>query len=168
MESGGCDINQKSWAHLKSFMIVPFKWVRSRFFGIWKVRIYFYCIIFSDKTCFSAPFLTMHTPNNLNSITYCENIIQSPITTYPIIALHEHEAIVHLLEMYSTNQISFCHIRPRHITCHFLVDNLHFITYSNRIIRHHWEKFTWNYMLQIVNFPRILPRFDSFCEWNSL
>ena len=50
------DINQKSWAHLKSFMIVPFKWVRSRFFGIWKVRIYFYCIIFSDKTCFFRSF----------------------------------------------------------------------------------------------------------------
>ena len=94
------------------------------------------------KRVFSAPFLTMHTPNNLNSITYCESIIQSPITTYPIIALHEHEAIVHLLEMYSTNQIPFCHIRLRPITCHFLVDNLHFITYSNRIIRHHWKKFT--------------------------
>ena len=64
----------------------------------------------------------------------------------------------------STNQILFCHIGLRSITCHFLVNNLHFITYSNRIIQNHWRKFTWNFMLPIVNFPRILPRFDFFCE----
>ena len=37
----------------------------------------------------------------------------------------------------STNQIPFCHIGLRSITCHFLVNNLHFITYSNRIIQNH-------------------------------
>ena len=30
------------------------------------------------------------------------------------------------------------------------------------------KKFTWNFMLLIVNFPRILPRFDFFYEQNSL
>ena len=39
---------------------------------------------------------------------YYENNVQSAIRKYPIIALHEHE--------------------------HFLVNNLHFITYSNSIV----------------------------------
>ena len=38
----------------------------------------------------------------------------------------------------------FCQIRLRSITCHFLVNNLHLITYSNRIIQPHWKKFTLN------------------------
>ena len=37
----------------------------------------------------------------------------------------------------------------------------------NRIIQHHWKKFTWNFLLLIMNFPRILPRFDFFYEQNS-
>ena len=39
----------------------------------------------------------------------------------------------------STNQIPFCHIRFCSITCHFLVNNLHFIMYSTCIIQHHWK-----------------------------
>ena len=30
------------------------------------------------------------------------------------------------------------------------------------------KKFTWNFMLLIANFPRILPRFDFFYEQNSV
>ena len=134
--------------------------MRSRFIEIKKVRIYFYYIIFKVKTCFFAPFLTTHTPNNVHFITYYENNVQSPIRTYSIIALHEHEQeIFHVLELYSTNQIPFCHIKLRSLTCHFLVDNLHFISYSIRFIHHSCRKFTSNFMLLIVNFPRILPHF---------
>ena len=88
------NIKQKFWAHLISVMIVAFakpRRVRSRFIEIKKVRIYFYYIIFKVKTCFFAPFLTTHTPNNVHFITYYENNVQSPIRTYSIIALHEHE-----------------------------------------------------------------------------
>ena len=66
------------------------------FFIIWKL-----------KRVFSAPLLTTHTPNNWYSITYHETNVQSPIRTYPIIALNEHQAILHLLELYSINQIHF-------------------------------------------------------------
>ena len=61
--------------------------LRSRFSGIWKVRII--CIIFKLKGVFSAPLLTTYTPNNLHSITCHEHNVQSPIRTYPIITLHE-------------------------------------------------------------------------------
>ena len=99
--------------------------VRSRSIGIWKVRIYFYCIIFKLKCVFLAPFLTTHTPNNVHFINYYENNVQSPIRTYPIIALHEHWAIFHVLELYLATQIPFFHIRLRSITYHFLENNLH-------------------------------------------
>ena len=79
---------------------------------------------------FSAPLLTIFTLNNSHFITYHEDNVQSPIRTYPIIALHEHWAIFHVLELSSTNQIPFCQTRLRFISCHFLVNNLHFITYS--------------------------------------
>ena len=36
-------------------------------------------IIFNLKCVFPAPFLTTHTPNNLHSIAYYENNVQSPI-----------------------------------------------------------------------------------------
>ena len=52
-----------------------------------------------------------------------------------IIALSEHWAIFHLLELYSTNQIPFCQIRLRSISCHFPVNKLHLITYSYRIVQ---------------------------------
>ena len=65
---------------------------------------------------------------------------QSPIGTYPIIALHEQQEIFYVPELYSTNQIPFSHIRLRSITCHFLVNNLNVITYSNRFIQPHWKK----------------------------
>ena len=50
-------------------------------------------IIFNLKCVFPAPFLTTHTPNNLHSITYYENNVQSPIWMYPITARHEDKAI---------------------------------------------------------------------------
>ena len=106
---------------------------------------------FKVKTCFSAPLLKTHTPNNLNSITYQENNVQSPIRTYPIIALHEHQAIFHVLELYFTNQIPLCHIALRSITCHVLVNNLHFITYSNCIEKNsHGSKCYWNRVFQAI------------------
>ena len=86
---------------------------------------------------FPLLFFTTHTPNNLHFIRYQENNVQSPIRTYPIIELHEHKAILYVLELYSANQIPFCHIGLRSITCHFLVNNLRVITYSKRIIQPH-------------------------------
>ena len=138
--------------------------VRSTFIRIWNSHIYFNCIIFKlklFKKFFSAPFLKTRVPNNLHSITYYENNVQNPVRTYPIIALQEHyKALFHVLESYSTNQIPLCHIWLCSITCHFLGNNLHFISYSNCIIQHHRKKFAWNFMLLIVNFPCILPCFD--------
>ena len=89
---------------------------------------------------FLAPLLTTHMPNNLHSIMYHDNNVQSPIRTYLIIALHEHQVIFHVLQLYSINQIPFCYIKCCSITCHFLVNNWHFITYSNRIVQSHWKK----------------------------
>ena len=40
----------------------------------------------------------------------------------------------------------------RSVTCHFLLNNLHFITFSNRIIQPIEKGFTWNKMLLLVNF----------------
>ena len=87
------EINQKFWVHLLSFMIVAFAGASScevEILGVWKVRIYFYRIILTKKRVFTAPFLTTHSPNNLHSITYYENNVQSPIRTYPVSSLHEH------------------------------------------------------------------------------
>ena len=106
------------------------------------------------KTCFFPLLYSTYTPNNLYPTSYHENNVQSPIRTYPIIALHENSAIFHELELYSTNQIPFCQIRLRSISCHFHV---------NRV---HWKNFTCYQMLLIVDFHTILPRFDFFCEYN--
>ena len=62
--------------------------------------------------------------------------------------------------MYSTNQIHFCHIRLPSIKCHFLINNLHFITYSNHIIQptaknSHETKCYWWWIFQAI-FPRFL------------
>ena len=65
---------------------------------------------------------------------------------------------------HSTNQIPLVHIRLCSITCHLLVNNLHFITYSNRIIQPHWKKFTWNLMLLIAAFSRNSPAFWLFLQ----
>ena len=78
--------------------------------------------------------------NNLHSIMYYENNVQSPIRTYRVIAIHEHQAIFQLLDLCSTNQIPFCHIRLRFTRCHFQVNNPLFLTYSKRIIQPHWKK----------------------------
>ena len=62
--------------------------------------------------------------------------MKSPIRTYLITALHECLAIftLHMLDLYSNHQVLFHHIRLCSITC-FLVNNQHFITYSNCIIQ---------------------------------
>ena len=78
-------------------------------------------IIFLLKYFFSSTVLKMHTPNNSLSIVYHENNIQSPIRTYPIIALCEHWVIFYMPEWYSTNQIPFCHSGFCSIMCYFLV-----------------------------------------------
>ena len=144
------DINQKfAWFHLISVIIEAFARASSseveiyRDMIIWKVRIYFLLYHFWIKTRSSAPFLTTHTPNNLYCITKHENDVQSPVKTYPIIALHEHEAIFHVLGLYSTDQIPFFRIRDRSITCAFLTNNLHSIPYSNSITR---TKLTFSYL----------------------
>ena len=102
---------------------------RSRFIGTWKVRSQLLCVIFKLKGVLSALLLTTYTSNNLHNITYHENNVQSPFRTYPIIALHEHWAIFHAPELYSTQQIPFCQIILRSIARHSPVNNLHFITY---------------------------------------
>ena len=121
---------------------------------IWNVRIN--CIIFKLKCVFSAPLLKTYTLNKVHSITYLENNVQSPFRTYPIIAPNEHWAIFHVLELYSTNQIPFCQLRLCSISCHFPVNKLHWITYSNRIVQLHWKELRWNQMLLIVNFSFLL------------
>ena len=136
-------LNQKFWAHLLSVMV----------FGLClKVEIYqdmvgshlTFCIIFKLKHVFSFLLLMIHMLNNSHSIKYHGNNVQSPIRTYPIIALHEHCVIFHVLELYSTNQIPLCPFRLCSIMCHFLVNNLHFITYSKWIFQLHQKKFTQN------------------------
>ena len=87
---------------------------------------------------------------------YHENNFQSPIRTYPIIGLHEHWVIFHILEWYSTNQIPFCQSRLCSMTCHFLVNNLHFITYSNPSEKIHMEPNGTDSEL----FHAVLPCFD--------
>ena len=69
--------------------------------------------------------------------------------------LHEHWAIFHVLESYSTNQIPFRHIGLRSITCHFLVNNLHFITHSNCIVQpteknSHGTKCYWYWVFHAI------------------
>ena len=93
-----------------------------------------FCIILKLKHPFSSPLLTTQMSNNSHSITYHENV-WSPIRTFPIIALDGHWVIFHMLELYSTNQIPFYPIRLCSITSHFLVNNLHFIIYSNHIFK---------------------------------
>ena len=56
--------------------------------GVWKVHIYFYRMIFKKKRVFTAPFLTTHSPNNLLSITYYENNVQSPIRIFYALELY--------------------------------------------------------------------------------
>ena len=107
--------------------------LRSRF--IWNVRIN--CV--KLKRVFSAPLLKTYTPNNVHSITYHDNNVQSPFKIYLIIALNKHWAIFHVLELSSTNQIPFCQIRLRSISCHFPVNKLHLITYSHHIVQPHWK-----------------------------
>ena len=136
-------LNQKFWAHLLSVMV----------FGLClKVEIYqdmvgshlTFCIILKLKYVFSFLLLMIHMLNNSHSIEYHGNNVQNPIRTYQIIALHEHYAIFHVLELYSTNQIPLCPFRLCSIMCHFLVSNLHFITYSKCIFQPTKKKFTQN------------------------
>ena len=135
-------LNQKFWAHLLSVMVCGLHC---------KVEIYqdmvgshlTFCIIFKLKHVFSFLLLMIHMLNNSHSIEYHGNNVQNPIRTYPIIARHEHYAIFHVLELYSTNQIPLCPFRLCSIMCHFLVNNLHFITYSKCIFQLQ-KKFTQN------------------------
>lgn len=61
--------------------------------------------------------------------------MKSQIRTYIVTALHECQAIFHMLDLYSTNQVLFLHNRLYTIPCHFLVNNLHCITYYYHIIQ---------------------------------
>ena len=127
----------KFCAHLISVMVVAFaraSSIKVEIIGIWRVHII--CIIFKLKLAFSAPLLTTYTQRPSRTIKKPPKSDQNiPIhcTTWTL-------AIFHALELYSTNQILFCQLRLRSITCYFLVNNLHFIAYSDRIVRPHWKK----------------------------
>ena len=88
---------------------------------------------FQFKTCFFRSFTHNSPAKQLTFHHVPQKQRSSSIRTYPIIAQDEHKAIFHVCELYSTNQITFCQIRLRSIKCHFLSNNLHVITYSNRI-----------------------------------
>ena len=113
--------------------------LRSRFIGIWKVRII--CIIFKVKHVFSRSFthnthakkLTFHHVPLELVLSWWKQRPKSNQNSPNHYWLHEHMTIFHVLELCSSIQIPFWQIRPRSITCHFPVKNLHLITYSNRI-----------------------------------
>ena len=67
------DMNQKFWAHLISVMVVALQ-------EPCRLRLRF-ILFFKLKHVFTAPLLTKHTPNNLYSIMYYENNVQSLIKT---------------------------------------------------------------------------------------
>ena len=107
--------------------------------------------LLSQKGVFSAPLLTTQT----NQTIYIPSLtmkatakVQSEHTK----SLHymNIRQLFHMLQLYSTSQIPFCQIRLRSIACHFLVNNLHLITYSNCIVQTHLKNFSWN-------FPRNSP-----------
>ena len=108
-------------------------WEGLRFIRIWKVCIEIFWFIFKSKHVFSTPLLVTHMPNNLHSIMYHDNNIQSPMTTYQVIVLHGHWAIFHLLEFYPTNQIPFCQSRLHSslFRNHYLVSSCNTHTLSN-------------------------------------
>ena len=94
-----------------------------------KVRIYFYCIVLQLKRVFLLLFSqrtrqTTYIPSRTMTTTSKVQLVHTP-------SVHEE----HVLEFYSINQIPFYHIKLRSITWHFLINNLNFITYSNRIIQ---------------------------------
>ena len=78
------------------------------------------------------------------SVTFYHVLWKQPlIRICIIIALHDREAIFHVIELFSTNQIPFHQMRLRSMTCHFRVNKLesvHLITDSNRIVQSHWKK----------------------------
>ena len=77
-----------------------------------------------------------------------------------------------MLELYSTNQIPLCQIGLRPITCHFLVNNLHLIMYSNSILQPHWKKkscgikFYWLqiFLVILLRFEYLAPRHFIFAK----
>ena len=74
------DINQKFRAHLKSVMVSG---LHENFVEIYRDMRdphLTFCIISKLKSVFSAPLLTTHKPNNLHSVTYYENNVQSLIS----------------------------------------------------------------------------------------
>ena len=112
--------------------------LRLRFICIWKVCILHFCIIFKlIKSVFFAAkqLIFQHVPWK-----------QHPKSNEktPNLVLHEHYAIFYVFELYSTNQIRFCQIKLCSIICHFLVNKLYLITYSNFIVEPLWKKSTWN------------------------
>ena len=131
-----------------------------------KVEIYLIiciiCVIFKLKRV--IPLLYSQLTRPLNNLLHQVHTIKTKyIRTYLITTLYEHKAIFHVLELYSTNQIPLCQIGLRSITCHFLLNNLHLIMYSNSILQPHWKKkITWNQTLLIANFSRYSLTFWIF------
>ena len=106
--------------------------LRSRFIGIWKVRISFIVSFLSWTCCYRS---TTHNANAKQLIFHHVPWKQRPkfIRTYPIQALHEHQAIFHVLELYSTNQIHIC-ARPCITLCLRLISSGKSTTYYILII----------------------------------
>ena len=97
------------------------------------------CVIFKLKRV--IPLLYSQLTRPLNNLLHQVHTIKTKyIRTYLITTLYEHKAIFHVLELYSINQIPLCQIGLRSITCHFLLNNLHLIMYSNSILQPHWKK----------------------------
>ena len=83
--------------------------------------------------------------------------MKSSIKTYLITTLHECPAIFHMLDLYSPNQVLFS-----------TLNNLHFITYSNRIIQP-LKRIHMELNATVSEFvPAIIPCSDVFNESNSL
>ena len=115
----------------------------------------FFPLLYSQHTC-QTTYILSYTTKTMSKV-------QSEHTQ----SLHYKniKQIFHMLELYSTSQIQFCHIGLPFIMCHFLVNNLHFITYSNCIVWPHWKNL---HILLILSFPPNSPTFDFFYELKSL
>ena len=107
--------------------------LRSRFIGIWKVRIQPFYIIFKLNRVFSA-LLLHHSP--LKELAFHHVLWKQRLKSNQNIPNHcTSWTSGNFSRAWIVSPIKF-HIAKldRFITCHFLVNNSHLITYSNRIV----------------------------------
>ena len=153
MESGGC---AQFWAELICVMVCGLREslvdqgrdlsglerVAFNFLNHFQVKTFFFCFFTHNA---HAKHLIFRPKSNQNIPNHC--------TTWTLGNFSRAWIVF-------TNQIPFCLLRIRSVTCYFLVNNLYFITYSTRTVQPQRKKFTWNYL--IVNFPRNSPAFWLF------